>query len=365
VAFITIKDVAKKAHVSVATVSRVINGNDSVDEGLKQKVQDAIKALGFKPNQLARSLKKDVTNTIGVVVSDISNSFFINVARVIEKRIAPHGYMIIMASTDSSSEKELRYISMMQEKRVDGLIISPDIGTPEHLDSLGGVGCPVVCIDRKSLSSVYDSVYVDKAKSTEDLVSLLIRRGHERIALVTGPKELSTNYDRFSGYAKAMYDHDITFKNDYMLFGRFDEEWGRESLRRLMTMPKRPTAIVSGSGIITNGILLEATESGVRIPDDMSLVSFGEIPMQPLISPKITYVESLVEQIGTIAGDMIISRIAEPSQPRKEKILSAKIIEGSSVNDLRRDVAGSPRSGGGGSALSANAAAIDDPEVGE
>jgi len=331
---VTIKDVAKYANVSIATVSRVLNGVANVDESLKEKVLKAIDELNFKPNQLARALKNDVTNTIGVVVSDISNPFFINVAREIERQISVHGYMMLMVSTDGSPQKELQYMSVMQEKRMDGLIISPDISTQKHLDSIKKIGCPTVCIDRKALSTVYDSVYVDKVRSAYDLSDYLIKKGHTRIALVTGPKELSSNYDRYYGYVKASYDNNIGIDNDLVLCGSFNEEWGHESLKKLFNMDNKPTAIISGSVSITNGILCEAKEMKIKIPDDVSLVSFGEISMQKIIEPKVTFTQSMISEIGFIAGSMIIARINNTSLPIHEEVLTANIIEGNSVKNL-------------------------------
>jgi LacI family transcriptional regulator len=329
---VTIKDVAKAAGVSVATVSRVINGIESVDEALKERVEQKVDELGFKPNHLARSLKSDVTNTIGVAVSDISNPFFINVARQIENIIRKSGYTMLMVSTDSDPEKEIDNIHMFEAKRVDGMIISPN--SNEIADSIKNINCPIIAIDRKVLKNIYDSVYVDKEKSMYDAVCYLYERGHRNISMVTGSKELSTNYDRFNGYIKAHYDCGMAIDNNNILFGQFDTKFGKDAFEKIMSKENPPTAIISGSVVITTGILIKAKSMGINIPDKVSIISFGPMDLEELLDIKVTYIESLQTEIGQIAGEMIINRIKNPGLPVKLSILQAKIIEGNSVRTI-------------------------------
>ena len=329
---VTIKDVAKKAKVSTATVSRVINGINTVDEKLRERVQETIKELSYKPNNLARSLKSDVTNTIGVVVSDISNQFFINVSRQIEKIIRKNGYTMMIASTDSDIKKEIDIINMFAGKRVDGMVISPD--SNDIADSIKDISCPMVAIDRKVLKNICDSVYVDKERSTYDIVQYLYAKGHRSIALVTGPKDLSSNYDRFNGYIKAHYDCGIKIDNRNIFFGLFTREFGNSAMAEIMSMENPPTAIISGSALITVGLLVRAKTMGIIIPDDVSIISFGSIDLEELIDCKVTYIDSLQTEIGGIAGEMIISRINNPSQKIKHQVLIARIVEGNSVKTI-------------------------------
>lgn len=329
---VTIKDVAKIAGVSIATVSRVINGIDTVDEKLKDRVLQTINELGYKPNNLARSLKSDVTNTIGVVVSDISNQFFINVSRQIETIIRKNGYTMMIASTDSDIKKEIDIINMFAGKRVDGMVISPN--SNDIADSIRDINCPMVAIDRKVLKNICDSVYVDKERSMYDIVQYLYARGHRNIAMVTGPKDLSSNYDRFNGYIKAHYDCGMEIDNKNIFFGLFTREFGNAAMSEIMSMENPPTAIISGSALITVGLLVHAKRNGIKIPEDISIISFGAIDLEDLIDCKVTYIDSLQTEIGQIAGDMIISRIKNPNQKIKLQILTARIIEGNSVKTI-------------------------------
>ena len=329
---VTIKDVAKAAEVSVATVSRVINGIESVDEVLRQRVEEKVRELGFKPNHIARSLKNDITNTIGVVVSNISNPFFINVSRQIEKIIRKNDYTMLMVSTDSDLKKEIDSIHLFEAKRLDGMIISPD--SNEMADFIKDINCPIVAIDRKVLRNICDSGDVDKEESMYDLVKYLYARGHRNIAMVTGPKELSSNYDRFNGYIKAHYDCGMPLDNHNIFFGQFDTAFGKEAFESLLSRDNPPTAIISGSALITTGFLIKAKAMGINIPEDVSIVSFGHLDMEEMLDIKVTYIESLQTEIGRIAGEMIMSRIKDPKQPIKLEILHAKIIDGNSVKTI-------------------------------
>lgn len=331
----TIKDVAKAAGVSTATVSRVINNASSVRPEIRERVMRAVKELDFKPNQLARGLKMDVTHTIAIIISDISNPFFMSITREIERKVNESGYILIMVSTDDDPEKERMYIKVMNEKRVDGIVISSTGKNEDYLNSIKESGIPVVFIDRKPFRHKFDSVYVDKSHAMYDITRHLIEKGHKRIALVSGPKYIMTNFDRFTGYARALYEANILLDNNLVMYGTFSEEYGREAFRNIIEMSKRPTVIVSGSVKITRGILIEAKKMGVNIPEDISLVSYGNIDMNELITPSLTYVESLNEKIGTIAGNIILERIRNPRGDVREVVLDAKLILGKSVKQVK------------------------------
>lgn len=330
----TIKDVAKSAGVSIATVSRVINNVSNVKSNIREKVQNAIRELDFKPNELARGLKNDVTHTIGVIISDISNPFFMSIIREIEKKVKQFGYFLLMVSTDDDPEKERQYIKVMREKRVDGIIISSTGKNEDYLKSIQESGLPIVFIDRKPFKHKFDTVYVDKALAMYDITNYLLSKGHRRIALVSGPRDIMTNFDRFTGYARSYHEANIPLDNSLIMYGEFSEKYGREALNTVMEMSDRPSVIVSGSVQITRGMLLEAKEKNILIPEDISLVSYGNIDMSALICPSLTYVESLNEKIGSIAGDIILSRLENPGEKTEQVVLESNMILGDSIKEL-------------------------------
>lgn len=330
----TIKDVARKAGVSIATVSRVINKADNVNPELRKKVLAVIKELDYKPNQLARGLKNDITNTIGIIISDISNPFFMGIAREIENKVQDEGYTLLMVSTHDEPNKEYKYLKLLYEKRVDGIVISSTGKNEEYLNQIKSQ-VPVVLIDRRPENYRFDTVYVDKVEATNKMVNYLIENGHQKIAMISGPKELITNLDRFFGYTKAFYESGIELNNNLLLFGDFSEEFGRLAFRQLLESEQKPTAVISGSEIITKGILLEAKNMGVMIPEDISLISYGNIVMSELISPKIAYMDTLSRDIGRAAGDILLQRIKKPEKEIEEVILKAELFIGESIYKIK------------------------------
>ncbi len=330
----TIKDVASKAGVSIATVSRVINNISSVTPEIRSKVWKAIGELDFRPNQLARGLKNDVTHTIGVIVSDISNPFFMSIIREIEKKINEVGYTLLIVSSADDPEKERKDIKTMIEKRVDGIVISSTGKNEDYLSSIVELGVPVIIIDRKPFKNKFDAVYVDKALAMYEITNYLLNKGHRRISIVMGPRYIMSNFDRFSGYARCMQAANMLLDNDLIIYGEFTEAFGRLALNDIIKMKNRPTAIISGSVQITRGILIEAKELGISIPGDFSLVSYGNIEMSTLISPSITYVESLNEKIGAVAGELILNRIKNPEGKLEQMVFESRLILGDSVKEF-------------------------------
>jgi len=330
----TIKDVANKAGVSIATVSRVINEVSSVTPEMRSKVWEAIGELDFRPNQLAQGLKSDITHTIGVIISDISNPFFMSIIREIEKKINEVGYNLLIVSSADDPEKERKDIKTIIEKRVDGIIISSTGQNEDYLSSIVELGVPVIIIDRKPFRNKFDAVYVDKALAMYEIANYLLTKGHRRISIVMGPRYIMSNFDRFSGYARCMQAANILLDNDLIIYGEFSEAFGRLALNNIIKMKNRPTAIISSSVQITRGILMEAKELGLSIPDDFSLVSYGNIEMSTLISPSLTYVESLNEKIGAVAGDLILNRIKDPEGNLEQKVFESKLILGDSVKEF-------------------------------
>lgn len=330
----TIKDVAKEAEVSVATVSRVINGADNVNPKLSKKVLTAIQKLNYKPNLLARGLKNKSTHTIGIVISDLSNPFYMTIAKSIENIVESHNYTLIICSTDDNSKKEYEYLKLLYEKRVDGLIISSTGKNEDYLYQLAEIGLPIVLIDRRPDNKKFDAVYVDKVRITYEIANYLYQEGHRRISLVSGPKDIITNFDRFMGYTKAFYDLNIAFEKDLINFGEFSIKYGQKILKKLLKMANPPSAIISGSSIITEGIMIEANSMGVKLPEEISLITFGELPLKQLLSPKLTYIEDKAIDIGQKAGDLILKRINNFERKPEKVVLDSKIIYGDSVKNL-------------------------------
>lgn len=330
---ITIKDVAEKAGVSTATVSRVINKADNVNSKLRQKVIDVIEELDYKPNQLARSLKSSVTNTIAFISSDISNPFFIKIAKKVEEDIRNHNYTIVIGSTEDDPEAELKYLKLLYEKRVDGIVISSTGENEDYLKKLSRK-MPVICIDRRPETHKLNSVYVDKEKATYEAVNYLAKKNHKKIALVTGSKDIITNYDRYLGYIKGIYENNIELNSDYLNFGKFSFNFGKEALIDLLNLEDQPTAVIAGNSFIAAGILLKAKELKLSIPNDLSLLSFGNISNSQLISPQLTFIDEKVDKIGEKASELLLSNLKNKKSEIREVKIKTKINNGDSVAQL-------------------------------
>lgn len=326
----TMKDVAERAGVSTATVSRVINKADNVNPELREQVLKVIEELDYKPNQLARSLKSSVTNTIAFISSDISNPFFIKIAKKVEEGIRNDNYTIIIGSTEDDPQAELKYLKLLYEKRVDGIVISSTGENEDYLKELSRK-MPVICIDRRPETHKLNSVYVDKEKATYEAVNYLAEKKHKKIALVTGAKSIITNYDRYIGYIKGIYENDITLNSNYIKFGQFSFEFGEEALLDLLDLEERPTAVIAGNSFITAGVLLKAKELNLSIPKDLSLISFGNIANSQLITPKLTFIDEKVDEIGEKASDLLLAGLKDKKSKIREIKIKTKINNGDSV----------------------------------
>ena len=331
----TIKDVAKEANVSIATVSRVINNAENVSTEIKEKVEKAIESLNYHPNSIARSLKNNITKTIGVIVADISISFFSHIIREIEKKCEEEEYGIIVVSSNDQPTKEYNCLKMLMEKRVDGIIISSTGFNQKYLNDINNMGIPVILIDRKPSMFSFDLVCVDKMMAMYDIVKMLLEKGHRKIGFISGPKELTTNHDRYIGMTQALYEYGLTLDKRTCYYGEYSINYGREILKEICNSKNRPTALISGSEAITYGILIEAQKQNLKIPDDISIVSFGiNDELKELIKPDITYVEDFKNEIGKIAGDLLFKRIDNNSD-HETIFLKAKIIDRGSVLDIK------------------------------
>lgn len=327
----TIREVAARAGVSISTVSRALNKVESVDPDIAARVQKIANELGFSPNYGARILRGAKTHTLGIVVGDISNPFFMNIAREIETFFFPKGYSLFLVSTDDEAERERMALESLSERAVDGIIVSPSGQNDHVLQRIRNGGTPVVLMDRRSLRFEFDIVYVDKAAIAQELCETLFAAGHRRIALISGPKHSPTNIDRLAGYTRALAERSVPVQKELVCFGTYTPDYGVEMLRKLIAMSEPPTAIISGSCQITKGVLLEAHAKNVAIPESVSLVSQGDIELSPLMPRQLTFVRDQAEQIGRNAAELMWERISHPDSPVRQVKLSTELVPGDTV----------------------------------
>ncbi len=325
---VTIKDVAVESGVSTATVSRVINNSGFVSEPIKERVMAVIQRLNYQPNAIAKSLKQDKTKTIGVVVPDISNAFFMSISKGIEDSVHEEGYNLFICSGDENPQKEAQLLQLLYEKRVDAIVLATSGKNEETVARIQQSGLPVILIDRKidKENHPFDMVVEDNVQGAYQLTKQLIQQGHRRIGVINGCLDVSTGSDRFNGYAKAMNEFALPVNADLVYNGLFSQNGGVQAARYFMSLPERPTAILSFNNHMTFGVLLELTRRGVRIPEDVTIASYGEVDAALLLKqPGFIFVSQSPYEMGTKAGNILLERLVHKKEGPFQEIFEPVI----------------------------------------
>lgn len=322
---VTLVDVAKKAHVSVATAARVLGQYGSVGAATREKVLKAAEELGYVPNALARSMVTARTYTIGLVIPDIRNMFFASVARAIEKRAHTENYRLFVCDTDNDMDREEAYLQDLYERRVDGLIVASSAASGHVHKSLKRSTAPVVLIDRELRDVPFDTVRTDHEAGAFLATEHLIKLGHRRIGIVVGTGSESVHEQRVDGYRQALEQHGIPFDPD--LVKRRDWETGHESVDELLALSKPPTAIFATNPVVTVAVLVDLKRLRVQVGTDIALVAFDDLDTAELFNPPLTVVAQNPTQIGSTAIDVLLQRISgEVTGPPQEIIFRPSLL---------------------------------------
>lgn len=304
---VTQRDVAKRAGVSIATVSRVINGVSTVEAEIREKVERAIVELGYRPNEVARSLRVDKTYTIGMVAPEISNPYAMEVASGAQKVLRRHGYAMMISGSESNPKYERRNLKTMMDKRVDGLLVTPVSPDSSELERLAEQ-IPVVLIDFVN-SERLDSVRVDNIEGAFHAVAHLVTRGYKRIATIAGPQRYTADRERLEGYQRAMEFYGLEVPDEYIRIGDFFVEGGYRECRELLRECPDVEAIFTASNLTGIGALRAIKELGLRIPDDVALCIFDDFLMADMAAPPLTVLAQPTIAIGETAARMLLDRI--------------------------------------------------------
>ena len=261
----TIHDVAKRAGVAPITVSRVINNSGYVSKGTRQRVETAIAELEYVPNVIARSLRSKRTNTLALVLTDITNPFFTVIARGVEDTASAAGMTVIYCNTDESEVEEEKYLHLLLQKQVDGILLVPACSVSKSVHLIQEQGTPVVVLDRKVPGLNVDMVRGDFEGGAYQLVKLLLDLGHTHIAALSGPADVSTAEDRVAGYRRALAEAGL-LDNEMVNFGAFTQASGFEMAQKALTQSPRPTAIFAANNFIAYGALKALSEAGLAGP---------------------------------------------------------------------------------------------------
>jgi LacI family transcriptional regulator len=322
----TMKDVAKRAGVSVATVSRVLNNHSRVDPALRDRVTAAMEALHYHPNRVAQRLRAGAGGVIGLIISDITNPFFVSVVRGIEDTAYENGLSVLLCNSDENPAKQQMYVKVMQAEDVAGLIITPNIETDHSINTLLESKMALVFMDRRVEGVEIDSVTVDSAGGTREAVQHLINLGHRRIGLVGGTPAISTGRDRYNAFVQTLQDNGIPPIPELIRPGLFRQESGYKLTLELLDLPQRPTAIFAANNVLTLGMLQALHERGIRIPEDIAVVGFDDMPWAGALWPPLTVVAQPTYQLGQEAARMLLRRIDAPQLPAENLVLSPALI---------------------------------------
>lgn len=298
----TVKDVARLADVSIATVSRVINNKGLVAPEKEQRVLAAIKELRFTPNAIAQSLKQKKSKLIGMMASDMSVSFFVGVLKILEQELLESGYQLIVANTYDSPETENRLIDLMTQGRCDILLINSTGGNDDRLAELRASGVHMLGYDRYPENGAFPSVYLDKVKGTYMILEYLYNLGHRRFCLVTGSAQLSTNIQRRKGIEQFLEDKKLPQESVQICQSSFSGDYAKYVIAQMQKQENPPTAYIAGSVSIAIGIIQYCETNGLSIPRDLSLACFGDFWNSDLIKPSMVYID---DQYRDVAAQLL------------------------------------------------------------
>ncbi len=316
----TIHDVAARAKVSTATVSRVLSGSASVSSRSRRKVLAAVKALGYRPNAIATSLRRRRTFTIGVLVPDITNPFFSGVARTANRVLFSQGLAAFVVDTDHSVDVERRFAHLFEGQRVDGFLIISNDASPFFFDELASRVPAIVLVDRPR-SDRLDSVRVDNHTGALQAVAHLAGRGRRKIAIVSGPKELLSARERLEGFRTALRLHNLPEVPEYIAVTGFSVEQGVAATRRLLELTNPPDAIFAGNNTLGIGAVSAIKALGRRIPDDVALMIFDDLYLAEAADPPLTVIAQPVTDIGATAANLLLEHLKQPSDWHPKEVL--------------------------------------------
>jgi LacI family transcriptional regulator, galactose operon repressor len=322
----TIRDVAQRAGVSIPTVSRVLNDRPNVADELAERVRSAIAELNYRPSRAAQRLRAQASRLVGVIFSDISNPFYINVLKGIEFVLSKDGFSLLISNADADPDREARMVQVMRAEGVAGLIIAPTKESAPEVKKAIDDGLPVVVFDRRMRDMEVDTVMADGLSGAIRAVNHLVALGHRRIGIISGPLHLSSARDRYAGYLQALSDADIKVEANLTRLGDYKMESGYQLATELISSRRPPTALFVANNEMTIGALNAIHDARRRMPDDIAIVGFDDFDWAVSLNPPLTTVAQSTFDIGVQAASLLLSRIGNPGRPGRTVVLETSLI---------------------------------------
>lgn len=326
----TIREVAQRAGVSPSTVSHVINQTRYVSEDVTGRVRRAMKELGYRPNMLARSLRRGETRTVGMILPDSSNPYFAELGHAIESCVFNHGYSLILCNSEGDREKEAFYTRVLMEKQVDGVLFISSGYEDDSIQPLLENGIPLVVIDRICGDLEVDVVLTDNYQGGYEAGSYLAGLGHRRMGMITGPTRVTPSAERETGFRQALSEQGLGLDENLIASGTFNANTGYKAAKTLLSNPHPPEAIFASNDMMAVGALRAAHELGLSVPGDLSLVGFDDIELASYVVPPLTTIAQPKDEIGKAAVELIIRRITEPKRSPEKIMLQNTLVQRSS-----------------------------------
>jgi LacI family transcriptional regulator len=331
----TIKDVAKKANVSIATVSRVLNDQGGYSEATKKKVLHAIEELGYQPNALARGLINKKTETIGILFPEVSNMFASKILRGVDHVVHELGSSVIVCNTASNGEKTMKYLQLLSEKRIDGIIFVSETMKEEYYNMITAMDIPAVLVATESYRYPLPYVKVNDRHAAYTATEYLIKNGHTKIGMISGNEnDPIAGLPRIEGYKEALLDNGIPVKEERIIRSKgFSFRDGFPGLAKLLHQAPDITAVFAASDEMAVGALSAAYKLGVKVPEDLSIIGYDNLPISEMSIPPLTTVGQPLEEMGKMAANMLFSMM-ETGKKEESRIMEHKIIERESVKTI-------------------------------
>lgn len=322
----SIKRVAELAGVSIATVSRVFAAPEAVSDALRQRVEEAARALNYRPSRAARTLRVGTSQAVGVVIPDLENPFFTAVVRGIEVVLRAAGYTLLLANSDEDAAREREVMQTLRADGVAGIIFVPINAARDAYHEVLAPPLQVVAVDRSPTHFRPDLVTVDNVAGTRAGIEHLFALGHKEVALLGGPLRHSTAKERERGYHEALRAAGRAIRPELIYYGDFKEEGGYDGTKALMALPKRPTAIFVANNLMTLGAFRAIHEAGIGMPEEVAIVGFDDMPWATSLNPPLTAVSQPSHEIGSSAADLLLDRIARPERALRHVILDTSLV---------------------------------------
>lgn len=305
----TIKDVAKLSEISVGTVSRYLNGYQ-VKSGNREKIESAIKELNFTLNPIARGLKTSKTQTVGVIIPELSNMFSTFVIEGMEGVFEEFGYSVIVCNSRNDLDKEKQKLKFLKDKLVDGIIMMPVGDDGEHIEEVIGSGLPVVLIDRLVKDLKCDAIVADNVNGAYQAVEAIINKGHKTIGTIAGPQAVYTARERLEGYKRALRDYDIEINDDLIVYTDYNVEGGESAFKKILSLNNPPTAIFVSNYLMTTGALKSIIEKNLIIGEDISVFGYDKVEFFCILKPQLSVVVQPMDEIGLRAAELLVKRMS-------------------------------------------------------